>query len=56
MGKIFVFIVVMFLILEYIFKCFRWFYSVVRNFNVFFIFIFIFMFVFVIILEWVGLN
>ncbi len=55
-GKIFAFIVATLLISEYIFKRSRWFYSVVRNLNVFFTFTLILTFALAIISEWVGLN
>ncbi|MBP1911569.1 cation:proton antiporter [Thermococcus stetteri] len=55
-GKIFAFIIATLLVSEYIFKRSRWFYSVVRNLNVFFTFTLILTFFLAIIAEWVGLN
>ncbi|AFL95180.1 putative Na+/H+ antiporter 2, NapA type [Thermococcus cleftensis] len=54
--KIFAFIAVTLLISEYVFKRARWFYSIVRNLNVFFTFTLILTFALAIIAEKVGLN
>ncbi len=54
--KIFAFIAITLLISEYVFKRARWFYSIVRNLNVFFTFTLILTFTLAIIAQWVGLN
>ncbi|QDA30486.1 cation:proton antiporter [Thermococcus indicus] len=54
--KIFAFIAATLLVSEYIFKRARWFYSIVRNLNVFFTFTLILTFALAIIAEKVGLN
>jgi Kef-type K+ transport system membrane component KefB len=54
--KIFTFIVLTLVVSEYIFKRARWFYSVVRNLNVFFTFTLILTFTLAILAEWTGLN
>ncbi|WP_297464204.1 cation:proton antiporter [Thermococcus sp.] len=54
--KIFTFIAGTLLISEYVFKRARWFYSIVRNLNVFFTFTLILTFTLAILAQWVGLN
>ena len=54
--KIFAFIVSALLVSELVFKRSRWFYSIVKNLNVFFTFTLILTFTLAIIAEWVGLN
>ncbi|WP_457751854.1 cation:proton antiporter [Thermococcus sp.] len=54
--KIFAFIAATLLISEFIFKRSRWFFSIVKNLNVFFTFTLILTFSLAIIAEWVGLN
>jgi len=54
--KIFTFIAATLLISEFVFKRSRWFFSIVRNLNVFFTFTLILTFALAIIAEWVGLN
>ncbi len=54
--KIFAFIAATLLISEYVFKRARWFYSIVRNLNVFFTFTLILTFALAIIAEKAGLN
>ena len=54
--KIFAFIGATLLVSELVFKRARWFYSIVRNLNVFFTFTLILTFTLAIIAEWVGLN
>ncbi|CAD5243180.1 cation:proton antiporter [Thermococcus camini] len=54
--KIFAFIAATLLVSEYIFKRARWFYSIVRNLNVFFTFTLILTFTLAIIAQWAGLN
>ncbi|ASJ15248.1 cation:proton antiporter [Thermococcus radiotolerans] len=54
--KIFAFIAATLLISEYVFKRAKWFYSIVRNLNVFFTFTLILTFALAIIAEKVGLN
>ncbi|ASJ06255.1 cation:proton antiporter [Thermococcus pacificus] len=54
--KIFAFIAATLLVSEYVFKRARWFYSVVRNLNVFFTFTLILTFTLAIIAQWAGLN
>ncbi|WP_457742206.1 cation:proton antiporter [Thermococcus sp.] len=54
--KIFAFIVSALIVSELVFKRSRWFYSIVKNLNVFFTFTLILTFTLAIIAEWVGLN
>ncbi len=54
--KIFSFIAATLLISEYVFKRSRWFFSIVRNLNVFFTFTLILTFSLAIVAEWAGLN
>ena len=54
--KIFAFIAATLLVSEYVFKRAKWFYSVVRNLNVFFTFTLILTFTLAIIAQWAGLN
>jgi len=54
--KIFAFIISALLVSELVFKRSRWFYSIVKNLNVFFTFTLILTFTLAIIAEWVGLN
>ncbi|MCD6373479.1 MAG: cation:proton antiporter [Thermococcus sp.] len=54
--KIFSFIAATLLISEFVFKRSRWFFSIVRNLNVFFTFTLILTFALAIIAEWAGLN
>jgi len=54
--KIFAFIAATLLISEFVFKRSRWFFSIVRNLNVFFTFTLILTFSLAIIAEWAGLN
>lgn len=54
--KIFAFIGATLLVSEYVFKRARWFYSIVRDLNVFFTFTLILTFTLAIIAQWAGLN
>jgi len=54
--KIFTFIGATLIVSEYVFKRAKWFYSIVRNLNVFFTFTLILTFTLAIIAQWTGLN